>query len=494
VARTKTTEMSTITAAQLADGDWVPVVDVSDTTMSSTGTNKKLAKSQLAEAAGVTAHAAVTSSVHGISAFGATLVDDADAATARSTLGLGTIATQAAGSVAITGGSVTGITDLAVADGGTGGSTAAAALANLTSTTLAADGDILTRSGGAPAPITRANLAADEAFASRFAPLVGPVFSVPTGADSVDLDGTALTGGTTKPVLRVLRPNPPDASWATGTMISQNGAFYTNAWMIISGHMPGSADADGNYFPEAADPAKSTMLSIYSDVNSAAVEIRPASTTSGNRCLDILDTSKNVRLAIEYTGRLSWGASTYAAVDAYIERSAAGTVSVGAPGAHPKLTVAAETSKVAQFDLTVNGATCVRLASAGTDSAYWNQSTATVFRTYSTARLTVGADVSPATFTVAPDGTATVPVSRFRRGTSGSTQDTLQITNETTTVFHRFNYGGYSITKLNAAPADGDLSTGELAMWFDSTAGAAKAMFKGKNASGTVVTGSVTLS
>jgi len=69
VARTKTTEMSTITAAQLADGDWVPVIDVSDTTMSSTGTNKKLAKSQLAEAAGVTAHLADTSDAHDASAI-----------------------------------------------------------------------------------------------------------------------------------------------------------------------------------------------------------------------------------------------------------------------------------------------------------------------------------------------------------------------------------------------------------------------------------------
>ena len=41
------------------------------------------------------------------------------------------IATQAASAVAITGGSVTGITDLAVADGGTGASTAAAARTNL---------------------------------------------------------------------------------------------------------------------------------------------------------------------------------------------------------------------------------------------------------------------------------------------------------------------------------------------------------------------------
>ena len=44
---------------------------------------------------------------------------------------LGTMATQNAASVSITGGSITGITDLAVADGGTGASTAADARANL---------------------------------------------------------------------------------------------------------------------------------------------------------------------------------------------------------------------------------------------------------------------------------------------------------------------------------------------------------------------------
>jgi hypothetical protein len=41
-------------------------------------------------------------------------------ATARTSLGLGSIATQASSAVTITGGSITGITDLAVADGGTG--------------------------------------------------------------------------------------------------------------------------------------------------------------------------------------------------------------------------------------------------------------------------------------------------------------------------------------------------------------------------------------
>jgi len=48
-------------------------------------------------------------------AFGRSLVDDADAATGRATLGLGTLATQDASNVSITGGSIDGVT----IDGGT---------------------------------------------------------------------------------------------------------------------------------------------------------------------------------------------------------------------------------------------------------------------------------------------------------------------------------------------------------------------------------------
>jgi hypothetical protein len=50
---------------------------------------------------------------------------------ARTNLGLGTIATQNSNAISITGGSITGITDLAIANGGTGASTAPNARTNL---------------------------------------------------------------------------------------------------------------------------------------------------------------------------------------------------------------------------------------------------------------------------------------------------------------------------------------------------------------------------
>lgn len=77
-------------------------------------------------------------------------------ATARTSLGLGTIATQNSNSVTITGGSITGITDLAVADGGTGASSltdhgvlVGSGTAAITALTVGTNGQVLVGSTGA---------------------------------------------------------------------------------------------------------------------------------------------------------------------------------------------------------------------------------------------------------------------------------------------------------------------------------------------------------
>jgi len=64
-------------------------------------------------------------------AFGRGLLTSTDASDLRVKAGVGTIATQDAAAVLLTGGSITGIVDLAIADGGTGASTAPAARSNL---------------------------------------------------------------------------------------------------------------------------------------------------------------------------------------------------------------------------------------------------------------------------------------------------------------------------------------------------------------------------
>jgi hypothetical protein len=123
------------------------------------GTDVQAYDAELAAIAGLTSAAdrvpyftgSGTAALATFTTAGRALVDDADASAQRTTLGLGTMATQASSSVSITGGSIAGITDLAVADGGTGASTAAGARANLgalggvsddTSPTLGGDLDV----------------------------------------------------------------------------------------------------------------------------------------------------------------------------------------------------------------------------------------------------------------------------------------------------------------------------------------------------------------
>ena len=84
---------------------------------------------------------------------------------------------------------------------------------------------------------------------------------------------------------------------------------------------------------------------------------------------------------------------------------------------------------------------------------------------------------------------ATIKANRL----GGGTGDNFWAMGAGTTALSRFNKDGYFMTTKSAAPADADINTGELALWVDTTAGAAKLMIKAKDSAGTVKTGSVTL-
>jgi hypothetical protein len=53
--------------------------------------------------------------------------------------------------------------------------------------------------------------------------------------------------------------------------------------------------------------------------------------------------------------------------------------------------------------------------------------------------------------------------------------------------------GGAIATSATFAPADGDIDTGQVALWFDDTNGASALKIKGKSADGTVVTATIPL-
>jgi hypothetical protein len=79
------------------------------------------------------------------------------------------------------------------------------------------------------------------------------------------------------------------------------------------------------------------------------------------------------------------------------------------------------------------------------------------------------------------------------KGVSGQTANLQEWQDSTAGILSTISENGYFTTRKIAAPADAELAASEMALWFDSSNGAAKLMIKGKTVDGTVVTGNVAL-
>lgn len=226
-----------------------------------------------------------TAGLFDLTAAGRALLDDADATAQRTTLGLGTISTQDASAVAITGGTIAGITDLAVADGGTGASTAAAAATNLglgatdspqftainvgnaSDTTItrvsagdiAVEGNMLYRAGGADVPLTDGGTGASTASGARANLGLGTaallneevVFasgdvtsSSGTFADITGMTVAADANATYSIDIRVLAEC---SSTSGGLLIALNGPTFNYFGAQFSGVQTGPGNASRNY-------------------------------------------------------------------------------------------------------------------------------------------------------------------------------------------------------------------------------------------------------
>ena len=167
------------------------------------------------------------------------------AAVTAATGSLGTMSTQNANNVAITGGSITGITDLAVADGGTGASDAAGARTNLSvpsTTGSGASGTWAINISGSAATVS--SITTNQVLSATAGATVGAVgtYAFMSNVDNVVRSPGATVAGSS---LRYRSAQSNGSRFGSGNYVSTpEGPSASGTWLLM-GYIEGSYEYYG---------------------------------------------------------------------------------------------------------------------------------------------------------------------------------------------------------------------------------------------------------
>lgn len=191
----------------------------------------------------------ITGLADGIASTDAATKSQVDAVTT----GLGTMSTQNANAVAITGGSITGITDLAVADGGTGRSTLTAnavlvgnGTSGINSVAPSTSGNVLTSDGTSWTSAAGAYPLTSGTAVSSTSGTSIDFTSIPTWVKRITINLSAVsTNGTSIPQIQIGAGSVETTGYLSGssfvtTAAGVNATTATSGFIIFSNFAPAS--------------------------------------------------------------------------------------------------------------------------------------------------------------------------------------------------------------------------------------------------------------
>jgi hypothetical protein len=170
---------------------------------------------------------------------------------------------------------------------------------------------------GVPVDLGTVSYLTTAAAAATYVPIEGDATVYGQKTFAIDGDETYLkldARGANRHVLAVWRNSNTtgDDAWDIGTLLNSQGAYYSNAWMVLSGTMEAVADADGVKKPRpgSLDPS---MLNIWADVEGPAIATRPYYSASPGPNYVAMDPDGYYVFGVDKDGGLRWGLTAQAA-------------------------------------------------------------------------------------------------------------------------------------------------------------------------------------